>query len=198
MMPVRDRYQGEASGGDRDQWSSLMARAQSGDQHAYRRLLTEITPYVQALAARHHRESPDVEDTTQDVLLTVHAIRHTYDPARPFAPWLAAIAQRRIVDRLRKQGRTRSRETTLECPEETFAAPAANLAESGCDPRALRRAVERLPPGQRQAITMLKLEEMSLKEASMKTGMSVASLKVATHRGIRALRKLLMPRLDER
>ena len=51
--------------------------------------------------------------------------------------------------------------------------------------------------GQRQAITMLKLEEMSLKEAAAKSGMSIASLKVATHRGIKALRKLLKPRTNE-
>ncbi|MGT2467816.1 sigma factor (plasmid) [Mesorhizobium atlanticum] len=41
----------------------------------------------------------------------MHSIRHTYDPARPFGPWLVAIANRRFVDRLRRQGRTRARET---------------------------------------------------------------------------------------
>lgn len=174
-----------------------MARAQAGDRDAYHRLLTGITPYVRALAARHHRRNADIEDTTQDILLTVHAVRHTYDPTRPFAPWLAAIARRRIIDRLRSHGRTRSRETALAPEHETFAAPAANLGESKGDPQALRRAMKHLPDGQRQAITMLKLEEMSLKEASAKSGVSIASLKVATHRGIKALRKFLKPQTDE-
>src|SRR5260221_2964891 len=110
-MMRRDDEPSKEESGEREPWSSLMGRAQTGDRDAYRRLLIEITPYVRALAGRHHRDHADVEDTTQDVLLTVHVIRHTYDPARPFAPWLAAITQRRIVDRLRKQGRTRSRET---------------------------------------------------------------------------------------
>ena len=188
---------GTEAGSDREQWSTLMARAQSGERDAYRRLLTEITPYVRALVARHHREKADIEDTTQDILLTVHTIRHTYDPARGFAPWLAAIARRRIIDRLRKQGRTRSRRR-LEPRHETFEAPAANREDSKWDPEALRQAVASLPSGQRQAITMLKLEEMSLKEASAKSGMSIASLKVATHRGVKALRNLLKPRMDER
>ena len=61
----------------------------------------------------------------------------------------------------------------------------------------LRRAVEGLPAGQRRAITMLKLEEMSLKEASAKSGMSVTSLKVATHRGIKALRNFFKLRADQ-
>src|SRR6516225_2753564 len=162
-------------------WSVLMARAQDGDRAAYRRLLEEITPFLRSLAARRHRDLSDAEDAVQDVLLTMHAIRHTYDPARPFGPWLVAIANRRIIDRLRRQGRTRSRETALNAECETFPAPGANIQEEAADRRALREAVERLPRGQREAIRLLKLEEKSLKEAAAASGMSVASLKVATH-----------------
>ena len=74
-------------------WSILMAHGQAGDQEAYRRLLEEITPYVRSLAVKSHRDPTDIEDSVQDVLLTVHAVRHTYDPTRPFGPWLVAIAQ---------------------------------------------------------------------------------------------------------
>ncbi|MGH8788516.1 MAG: sigma factor, partial [Cupriavidus necator] len=92
-------------------WSMAMARAQGGDREAYRRLLEDITPYIRALAARQVRNRSDLEDTVQDVLLTVHAVRHTYDPARPFGPWLVAIVNRRIVDGLRRRGRIGSHET---------------------------------------------------------------------------------------
>ncbi len=177
-------------------WSILMARAQGGDREAYRRLLEEITPYLRALAARRHHDPSDVEDAVQDVLLTVHAIRHTYDPTRPFGPWLVAIANRRIIDRLRRQGRARSRETALMAEHETFPAPQANLHEEASDRRALHGAIESLPPGQRVAIRLLKLEEKSLKEAAVASGMSVASLKVATHRALKNLRKLLTKRSD--
>ena len=91
-------------------WSILMARAQSGDRDAYRRLLEEITPYLRAHAARRHRDTGDAEDAVQDILLTLHAVRHTYDPNRPFGPWLLAIANHRLIDRLRRQRRQRSRE----------------------------------------------------------------------------------------
>jgi len=172
-------------------WSVLMSRAQSGDNAAYRRLLEDIAPYLRSLAARHHRDTRDVEDTVQDILLTVHAIRHTYDPSRPFGPWLVAIANRRIIDRLRRQARLRSRETFLDTRHETFPAPQANLQEAEWNKRALRNAVAQLLHGQRQAIQLLKLEEMSLKEAAVASGMSVASLKVATHRALKRLRKML-------
>lgn len=168
-----------------------MARAQDGDREAYRRLLGEISPYLRVRIARHHRDPSDVEDTVQDVLLTVHAVRHAYDPKRPFAPWLVAIANRRIVDRLRRQGRRLARESALSEEHETFAAPEANLYEAASDGRVLRRAVAELPAGQREAITLVKLQEMSLKEAAAKSGQSEAALKVAVHRAIKRLRTLL-------
>ena len=171
-------------------WSILMARAQAGERGAYRRLLDEITPYLRSLAVKSHRDPNDIEDTVQDVLLTVHAIRHTYDPTRPFGPWLVAIAHRRIVDRLRRQGRARQHETPLEPEHETLAATGANYPEASVDSTAVRDAVERLPPGQREAIKLMKLQEMSLRQASAISGMSIAALKVATHRGLKTLRKL--------
>ena len=169
----------------------LMARAQSGDREAYRRLLMEITPYLRALAARRHHDPRDAEDAVQDILLTLHAIRHTYDPGRPFAPWLVAIANHRLVDRLRRQGRLRARETAPLPEPETFAADAANLSEKALQRRDLEAAVAQLSPGQRQAIRLLKLEERSLREAAVLSGMSIAALKVATHRAIKRLREIL-------
>ena len=172
-------------------WSIYMARAQAGDRDAYRRLLEDVAPYLRSIAARHFGNSGDIEDAVQEVLLTVHAVRHTYDPARPFGPWLVAIANRRVVDGLRRQGRSRAREVALDAEHETFAAPEANYHEAASEARALREAVESLPPGQRDAIRMLKLQEMSLKEAAAASGMTVAALKVATHRALKSLRKVL-------
>jgi RNA polymerase sigma-70 factor (ECF subfamily) len=172
-------------------WSILMARAQNGDAEAYKRLLASIAPYVRALAARHHRDPADIEDTVQDVLLTVHAVRNTYDPKRPFGPWLAAIARRRIIDRLRRQGRRRAREVPLESIHETGSACEANLSEGVGLKHELSTAIERLPARQREAIELTKLREMSLAQASAASGVSTAALKVSVHRAIKTLRKLL-------
>src|SRR4029077_6861472 len=108
---------------------------QECDAAAYRHLLAAVAPYLRALAARYHRAPQDVEDSVQDILLTVHAIRHTYDPTRPFKPWLISIGRRDIFDRLRGQTRIRARETFLEPEHETFAAPEANPYEAEPDAR---------------------------------------------------------------
>ncbi|MBI3512947.1 MAG: sigma-70 family RNA polymerase sigma factor [Proteobacteria bacterium] len=172
-------------------WGALMARAQTGDKAAYRQLLVEITPYVRSIASRYHRVREDIEDAVQDVLLSVHLIRHSYDPSRPFGPWLATIADRRALDRLRKRLRSAGRETALAPEHETFVADGANSESAGLEAEELARALERLPPGQRQALELLKLKEMSLKEASAATGLSITALKVATHRALKSL-KLVM------
>ena len=174
-------------------WSGLMARAQDGDRHAYRALLEDMTPYLRTLAARCFREPSDAEDAVQDVLLTVHAVRHTYDPGRPFGPWLVAITNRRIIDRLRRHIRARSREIELSSEHETFSPDAANFQfeDTSADQAALHAAIATLAPDQRLAISLLKLKEMSLKEAALASGRSVSALKVATHRAIKSLRKRL-------
>jgi RNA polymerase sigma-70 factor, ECF subfamily len=168
-------------------WSALMARAQDGDGLAYRRLLEEVTPYLRSLAARHRGLSGETEDTVQDILLTLHAARHTYDAGRPFGPWLLAIARRRIADRLRLLGR-RAAETSLEPKHETISAPEPNLHALLSGRRGLREAIDRLPFGQRQAVRLLKLRGLSLKEAALESGTSTTALKAASHRGLKALR----------
>jgi RNA polymerase sigma factor (sigma-70 family) len=171
-------------------WSILMARGQVGDRDSYRRLLEQITPYLRSVAGKSHRNKSDVEDAVQDVLLTIHAIRETYDPTRPFGPWLLAIANRRIIDGLRKQGRRRLRETVLTPEHDSMPIVQENAFENAGH-RKLGDALKALSPGQRQAIELLKLKEMSLKDAAATTGLSIAALKVTTHRALKSLRKIL-------
>jgi RNA polymerase sigma-70 factor (ECF subfamily) len=73
-------------------WPDLMAAAQGGDRAAYTRLLTEISPYLRAAIGARLGDTWRVERALHDALLAVHRLRHTYDPRRPIAPWLHAIA----------------------------------------------------------------------------------------------------------
>jgi RNA polymerase sigma-70 factor (ECF subfamily) len=146
-----------------------------------------------ARAARYLRDRRDVEDTVQDILLTVHAVRRTYDPSRPFAPWLLGIANRRAFDGLRRRMRDDAREAPLT-EEHHSAVSESAAAERGVDAERLTRAIRDLPPAQQEAVRLLKLEERTLKEAATITGMSTASLKMATHRALRRLRDLLRER----
>lgn len=171
-------------------WSELMKRAQDGDKVAYEHLMIEMTPYLRSLAAARLRTPSAIEDAVQDVLMAIHALRHTYDPARPFEPWLVTIARRRVIDAYRREARRSGRETVFEAKHETFAGDEANFNDETADRQVLLDAIEKLPPNQRDAIRLLKLEERSLKEAAAMTGLSIATLKVSTHRAIRKLKQM--------
>lgn len=173
-------------------WSQLMASAQDGDRVAYDRLLREIVPFIEALTGREHRAADRVEECVQDVLLTVHRVRHTYDPSRPFKPWLAAIARRRSIDLLRRRGRRSALEVSDDRAYETFADPHANRGmEVFSATEGLNEAIAVLPQQQKEAVELLKLRELSLAEASQVSGKSVAALKVNVHRAIKSLRHRL-------
>jgi RNA polymerase sigma-70 factor (ECF subfamily) len=168
-----------------------MMRAQDGDGRAYGSLMHAISPYLRHLARRTGLMPGDVEDAVQDVLLTIHTVRHTYDPARPFAPWLVAIARNRFIDRLRRLSRLARRETGLSEAHETVAAAETNHVERDSEARRLHAAIQELPPAQRQAIEMTRLQELSLKEASAKSGQSETAIKVSVHRAVKRLRRIL-------
>lgn len=172
-------------------WSRLMAAAQDGDRAAYDRLLRQVLPFIRAIAAQHHRAPDRIGDVVQDVLLTLHRVRHTYDPSRPFKAWLAAIARRRSIDLLRRQGRIGAVETWDAGAYETFADPAANKETGREAASALNRAMRTLPQGQREALELIKLRELPLADASRLSGKSVGALKVNVHRALKALKARL-------
>jgi len=174
-----------------------MKAAQSGDTVAYEQLLETITPLLRRVVRRTRTflDPDEVEDLVQDILLSVHAVRRSYDPARPFMPWLLAITRNRMADGARRHARTSAHEVAVNNLDVTFAAESTNpLTEGYGDPEALRQAIETLPAGQREAIELLKLREMSLKDAAATSGTTVGALKVATHRAMVALRRLLVAR----
>ena len=100
-----------------------------------------------------------------------------------------------MADGARRYARRVAHEVATEQPLETFPADATNSSATGYgDTQALGLAMAALSPGQRQAIELMKLQEMSLKEAAAATGMSIGALKVSVHRAMAALRKALASR----
>lgn len=172
----------------------LMQSAQIGDARAYAELLEEIMPRLRQIITNKRKflQAADIEDLVQEILLSLHSVRDTYDPTRPFAPWLMAITQHRLADAARRHYRQAARQNEFEEWSVTFAedAPIAEAGPYG-NPEGLKRAIECLPPRQRTAIRLLKLQEMSFKEAAEASGSSIHALKVSVHRAMATLRRLL-------
>lgn len=161
----------------------LMARAQGGDRQAYAVLLGECRNWLGGYFRR--RVPPDqIEDLVQEVLVSLHAKRASFDPTRPFLPWLAAIARYRWVDHLRRLSRRPESELDEDVagtPEEP--AIAARLS--------LERLLAMLPAAQARAIELVKVEGLSIAEASEASGQSESLVKVNIHRGIKRLAAMI-------
>jgi len=177
-------------------WSRLMAAAQAGDRRAYEDLLRECLPLLRQICRARLRDATEAEDAVQDTLLTIHRARASYDASRPFRPWLIAITERRALDRIRARGRRSGREAALDLAAELPATESsADAALDAARAAAkLRDAVQDLPESQRTALGLTKLQDLTLQEASARSGMSVGALKVATHRAVQTLRRTLTGR----
>jgi RNA polymerase sigma factor (sigma-70 family) len=170
-------------------WDKLMAAALAGDAHAYRSLLVELVPWLRRY---YQRRVPPmmVEDLVQDVLLAVHEKRHTYDPSRPFGPWLAAIARYKWIDRIRSV-----KWQATEPLDESFGTPDHEcrvVAET-----TLSQLLSEIRPAQAQVIRLVKIEGYSLDDAARATGQSVALVKVNIHRGLKRLAAAVQQGSDE-
>ena len=175
-------------------WREWMQAAQQGNRARYGELLAAaIQPLRRAARARWPQaDAAALEDAVQETLLALHTSLHLYDPARPFMPFLYGIMRFRGGDAMRRSRRAGVREIPIgDVPETSDALLTNSDQHRDLEAGALLAAISSLPNGQRRAIEMTKMQELSLEEASTTSGMSVAALKVATHRGIQTLRKLL-------
>jgi RNA polymerase sigma factor (sigma-70 family) len=164
-------------------WDQLMAAAQVGDVNAYRILLGELASWLRRYYAR--RLPPSMtEDAVQNVLLAIHEKRHTYDPARPFGPWLAAIARYKWIDRLRS-----IKAEASEALDENMGVP--DHEDSVVAVSTLGQLLTELKPPQAAAIRLVKLEGYSVEEASQATGQSISLVKVNIHRGLQRLASII-------
>lgn len=172
--------------------SELMRRAQDGDAEAYRECLSVsrvlVTLYATRVLGRMGiRDTGYAEDMVQEVLLAVHAKRHTYDPSQLFTPWLFAIARYKLIDFGRRRKQEAGRQP-LDGLDEALAAPV--FSEPGVEDD-LRKLVSTLPARQRELLGLVKLEGLSVAEAAARAGMSEGAVKVSVHRAMKSLKSLL-------
>ena len=178
--------------------SALMAAAQAGDRAAYELLLRDCVSFIAGIARRQGVPPAGVDDVVQEVLLTVHRARATYDPRRSFEAWLRVIVERRAIDMLRQLRRRGAREVHAPIAYESHADEAVDLSAGIERQEKFERigaALSELTERQREAVDHLMLDERTLAETALLTGRSKGSLKVNLHRALNALR-LRMDRGD--
>ena len=156
-----------------------------GDNRAYRNLLSEISQLLRRYFLKRGVQNQDVDDIVQEVLVSVHKARRTYDTSRPFLPWLFAIAQFRFADFWRNRYTKSPPSIDIDSLSEILA---EDVTKTDLLPEGMDEAIAALPEKKRQILHLLHNEGFTAKEAAARLGMSETALKVAAHRIYQQLR----------
>jgi RNA polymerase sigma-70 factor (ECF subfamily) len=168
-----------------DSLKDSFVRGLAGDAAAYHRFLGDLSAHLRSFLRRRLAGMPDeVEDLVQETLLAVHNQRHTFDAAQPLTAWVHAIARYKLVDFLRRRSRRDVLTEPLDDEHDVLSSADADAAEARRD---LARLLDALPDRQRMPIVYVKVQGLSVVEAARLTGMSESAVKVAVHRGLKAL-----------
>lgn len=170
---------------------ALMKQAQSGDKKAYADLLHRVSQELRPFLKKRLASPDDVEDLLQEILISIHKARRTYDATRPFAPWMYAIAKFRLNDFLRKQYRDVFKDADdYHALENQLSAPQEDSKRAQREE--LDKAMETLPERQQRIIFLMKVEGYTAKEVADELGMQVSAVKVAAHRAYKKLKQEML------
>ena len=168
--------------------AAAMLAGRRGDETSYVTALNEITRLVRARVRwRLGWAANDIEDVVQEVLLTVHLKRATWDEARPVMPWVNAIADHKTIDAQRRRGREGrlvASSVTVENVAELVASPEPEWDAVGLD---LERALAALPTREGEVVRGLAVQGRTVRELASALGMKEATVRVALHRGLKRL-----------
>jgi len=177
--------------------SELIAAVLKGDSASFEPLVRKYSPRVFATARRYARRESEVEDIAQEVWLKAFDKLKSFRGEAPFEHWLMRMTVRTCYDFLR--GHQRNRESAfsdLSEPEndwlERFGASPESASENADAAKLLiGRVMEKLSPQARMVITLLEIEDRSVKEIARLTGWSVPLVKVRAFRARVEMRKIL-------
>lgn len=174
-----------------ERWGELLRRANRGDGQAYARFLVEVTPAIRTVVRGRSGSAaagdPGGEDVVQEVLLAIHAKRHTWRETEPVTPWLYAIARYKAADAVRRR-----RRGGAQVPIEDLAEQLADEGQG--DPTAVRdlgRLLAEIDDRSARIVQAVGVEGESAGEVGARLGMSEGAVRVAYHRALGRLRRLV-------
>lgn len=168
------------------EWANMMRAAIGGDARAYRDLLVTITPHIRSIARRRCDQFgvpvSEAEDVLQEVLLTIHLKRGSWDADRPLGPWLAVIVRNKLIDGLRRRGRH------VSIPIEDVAATLGVDDGANIGNRLdVERMLQTLRDPQKTIVRSISVEGASVRETATRLNMTEVAVRVSLHRALKAL-----------
>ena len=171
-------------------WAEAMRAERRGDAVVYERMLKEVANALRrSLAPRLVRVglgAHEAEDLVQEILIGLHRKRNTWDPARPFLPWLHTITRYKLIDFMRHRRRDTRRRVHLALEDwvEIVESPAD---EADCSTWEVDRHLAVLPVSQRKIVRAIAVEGASVRSVAQGLATSEGAVRVTLHRAIRRL-----------
>jgi RNA polymerase sigma-70 factor (ECF subfamily) len=172
-----------------DNLEALMRQSLAGDQRAYAELLGATARLLRPFLSKRLRFADEVDDLLQEILLSIHKARHTYDGLRPYKPWVYAIAKFRLLDHLRAHYADQFRHA-IDFDELEEYLP-EDVTESVMSYESISAEVEKLPEKQATILRLMHQDGYTAKEVAARIGMNESAVKVAAHRAYKILRERL-------
>lgn len=172
-----------------DMLQQKMQAALGGDERAYTALLEATSQIARRMIVRKISNPDAAEDVVQEVLLAVHKARRTYEPRRPFMPWLASIVHYKVNDWLRKHYSNRS---AAHVPiDDVLHFLCEDVTEPDHSHEFIQEVMQHLTEGQKTVIEAMYGRELSVAETAQALQMSESAVKVTAHRAYKKLREVL-------
>ena len=175
----------------------LIAEVLEGLPDSFEPLVVKYQPRVFALARRYARREEEVEAIVQTVFMKAYSKLSSYRGDAPFDHWLMRTATFTCYDFLRKHQRNREWNATDLSTEENewLENVGGDSTEKEANQSAAKALVDRLleglKPDDRMIITMLDLEQKSVKEIAKLTDFTESNVKVRAHRARDKMKKIL-------
>src|SRR4051812_43332676 len=177
--------------------AELIAAVLKGDASSFEPLVQKYSPRVFATARRYARRESEIEDIVQEVWVKAFQKLASFRGEAPFEHWLMRLAVRTCYDFLR--GHQRNRETVFseltedegDWLERFVKDPSAADERADAARQLVNRVLEQLSPPARLVITLLEIEDRSVKEIAQITGWSVPLVKVRAFRARAEMKKIL-------
>ena len=172
----------------------LLPRIAAGDERAVGECVARYGALIWSLARRWVPDAQDAEDAVQDVFIDLWRTAAKFDPTKATEPgWVALLARRRLIDRMRKRQRLPDVESYGEehdLPDERAQDVASAMDRSARADRA-RAVIQELPPAQRRMLELSLLEGKTHDEIARETNTPLGTVKSHIRRGLMRARDLL-------
>jgi RNA polymerase sigma-70 factor (ECF subfamily) len=174
---------------------TIVHRAARGCPDAFGALYASHYRYVLWVCRRYFSRPEDAEDAAAEVFLKLHRVLGSHDPSLPFRPWLAQVASRHCLDRLRRRERERLHhagdEAIAALPDASGVSPLAQVLHKE-ELLEVKKELDQLPERLRLPLVLHYHREMSYEEIAQALGRRMPIVKAMLFRARRALRRNLL------